>query len=231
MKRSIVFIMAAIIGYSGMGCGRSNGSGKSGNAGAATDSGSSSSFDLSALTFKQQIQDVVKQAGLKMEDGNSSGWTLAGYKIFESTDPKMLEFDGAKLAGKAGDSVNKVLIHYALKDKTVKLIEIKVFSAAEIKALRDALDKKLGKALYPIDAYTTVFSDQIRYFERAWADPKSTTGYFFTDALNKQGKEEAGLAIVDYSDTMMSELVSQKAYTSSVELDVDAVLKLMKTKK
>lgn len=184
-------------------------------------------FDLSGVIFTNKIEQVITTAGLVLESGNSKAWTLAGYKIFESSDPKLLKFNGADLTGKSGDSVNKVLIHYAIADHTVKLIEIKVFSKLQIKALEDALDRKLGKAIYPNDAYTTVFSKYVNFYERTWIDPKTTTGYFYTDAVNKAGKEEGRLAIVNYSDKMMSELTRLKGYTSSVDSNVKLLTDMM----
>lgn len=183
-------------------------------------------FDLSAVKFTETIGRALKVSGLKPEDGKSKAFTLTKYRVFESTDPRILIFNGASLAGKNKDSVNRVIIHYSIKDSIVSMIELRVFSAPQIKALESALDHKLGKTFYPSDAYTTVFSDNVRFYNRIWIDPKNTVGHFYTNALNKQKEQEARLAILNYSDSMISEVAYLKGYSSStIESDVKNALK------
>lgn len=182
-------------------------------------------FDLSTIKFTETIGQALKGSGLKAQDGKSKAFTVTKYRVFESSDPRVLTFNGVSLAGKNKDSVNKVIIHYSIKDSIVSMIELRVFSAPQIKALETALDTKLGKASYPSDAYTTVFSNNVRFYNRIWADPKNTVGHFYTNALNKQKEEEARLAILNYSDSMISEVAYLKGYSSAtIESDVKNAL-------
>ncbi|WP_158799349.1 hypothetical protein [Pedobacter sp. L105] len=182
-------------------------------------------FDLSAIKFTETVGQALKGSGLTAQDGKSKAFTATKYRVFESTDPRILIFNGVLLAGKSNDSVNKVIIHYSVKDSAVSMIEIKVFSAEQIKTLENALDKKLGKAPYPSDAYTTVFSDNVRFYNRVWADAKTTVGHFYTNTLNKQKQQEARLAILNYSDSTISEVAYLKGYSSStIESDVKNAL-------
>ncbi|SHF30408.1 hypothetical protein [Pedobacter caeni] len=173
-------------------------------------------FDLSNITFKEKIADLIKPTGLKLKDDRAANLSFANYGVFESSDSSMLKFNGVNLAGKQGDSVNRAIIHYELSDSTIRLVELKVFSKPQIKALETALDQKLGKAPFPDDAYTTVFSPQVDYYRRVWVDPKTTIGHFFTNAVNKEQQEEARMAILNYSDELVSELARLKGYASSI---------------
>lgn len=186
-------------------------------------------FDLAHINFKETIGQALKGTSLPVKGGKTTNWTLAQYDIFESADPKVMKFNGVDLSGKLGDSVNRVIIHYSRKDSTISFVELKVFSEPQVKALAAALDKKLGKAPYPTDAYTTVFSENVQYFNRVWIDPKTTIGHFFTDAMSKEKHEEARLAILNYSNSQVSELAALKGYSSSINLDVREASKLLPT--
>lgn len=214
MKKSILLILVVIIGVS---CKNSK--------------PEHAAFDLSAISFKDSIQTVMKDknTGLKVPGGPSGLITLGGYKAYESADPRILTFDGINLAGSTKDSVNKVIFHYAVTDSLIGLIEVKLFSEPEVKALTGALDKKLGKAPFPEDAYTTVLSKDVRYYERTWVDPKTSVAHFLTVSLNEQDKQEARMAIVDYSNDEMCRLTSLKAYTPSVPFYVKKVIEEMQT--
>lgn len=186
-------------------------------------------FDLAHINFKETIGQALKGTSLPVKGGKTTSWTLAQYDIFESADPKVMKFNGVDLSGKLGDSVNRVIIHYSRKDSTISFVELKVFSEPQVKALAAALDQKLGKAPYPTDAYTTVFSENVQYFKRVWIDPKTTIGHFFTDAMSKEKHEEARLAILNYSNSQVSELAALKGYSSSINLDVREASKLLPT--
>lgn len=187
-------------------------------------------FDLANINGQVSIAQVMEQTGLKLENGKSGAMTLSGYKIFESNDPKILKFGDAELAGKGTDSVNKVLIHYSVKDNTIHLVELRLFSETQVKLLTAAMDQKLGKAPYPQDAYTTVFNKNIRYFERTWLDVEHSMAYFLTVSLNPQDKEEARLAMVNYTDKPMAQLTSLKNYTPDVGFMIEKVTAAMKQK-
>lgn len=188
-------------------------------------------FDLSNITFKEKISGFLKGTGLKLKDDRATNWTYTNYGVFESSDSSILKFNGVGLSGKQGDSINRVIVHYERRDSTIRLIELKVFSQREIKALETALDTKLGKAPFPDDAYTTVFSPQVNYYRRVWVDPKNTIGHFFTNALNEAHQEEARLAILNYSDETASELARLKGYATSIgSYARDATKILLKTK-
>eukprot|EP01133_Synstelium_polycarpum_P004750 gene4750-5537_t len=187
-------------------------------------------FDLANINGQVSITQVMEQTGLKLENGKSGAMTLSGYKIFESSDPKILKFGDAELAGKGTDSVNKVLIHYSVKDNTIHLVELRLFSEGQVKLLTAAMDQKLGKAPYPQDAYTTVFNKNIRYFERTWLDVEHSMAYFLTVSLNPQDKEEARLAMVNYTDKPMAQLTSLKNYTPDVGFMIEKVTAAMEQK-
>jgi hypothetical protein len=188
-------------------------------------------FDLSSITFKEKINVFLKGAGLKLKDDRATNWTYTNYGVFESSDAGILKFNGVNLSGKQGDSINRVIVHYERRDSTIRLIELKVFSQPEIKALEKSLDKKLGKAPFPDDAYTTVLSPRVNYYRRVWVDPKNTIGHFFTNGLNEQHQEEARLAILNYSDETASELARLKGYAASIESYArDATKILLKTR-
>lgn len=185
-------------------------------------------FDLNTLNFKEKIGQVLKPAGLAAKADKPTGWSLAQFAIFESSDPKVMKFNGVDLSGKAGDSVNRVLIHYSIADSTIKLVELKIFSAPQAKALAAALDQKLGKSVYPTDTYTAVLGKNNPTIRRVWIDPKTTIGHFFTAVFNKAQQEEAKLAILDYSDDQVAQLASLKGYSTSVTLAVHETTKQLK---
>lgn len=222
MKRSVLFILIVSLAYS---C-------KPAKSSVSSDQPKPKpGFDLANITFKEPIRQVMKETGLNLKDGKSSIFTWLGrYKAFESADPRILRFNGVNLSGKDSDSLNKVFIHYSVKDSTIGLIELNLIAEPQVKALTKALDQKLGKAVFPDDAYTTVFSKNIRYYERTWVDPKNTIAHFLTVSINRQGHLEARMAILNYSNTEMNELTSLKNYTPNVAFYVSKVTAVMKEK-
>lgn len=226
MKRSILFILIATMVYS---C--KNPKSSAVVAADKKEANSIHGFDLSDITFKESINQVMKETGLKLEDGKSPLFTLVGrYKAFESANSVILKFNGVDLTGKTRDSVNKVIFHYSVKDSTIGLIELKLFTEPQVMALTKALDEKLGKAPFPADAYTRVFSKNIRYYERTWVDPKTTIAHFLTVSMNEQDHQEARMAVLNYSNKEMSELTSLKSYTPNVQFFVDKVNAVLKDK-
>lgn len=188
-------------------------------------------FDLSTLTLKENINDIMKQTGLQLANGKSNTFKAYGYGVFESSDPKILRYNGSTLAGKDHDSLNRVIIHYSSKDSIIGLVEINLFTASEIKALNAGLEKKLGKAVYPSDAYDyKPFSKNMQFRDYVWVDTIATVGHFMMHSMVLPPHEAGNLAIVNYSNILLAELTGLKGYTSSVPADILGAKRNMKRK-
>lgn len=189
-------------------------------------------FDLSKITFKESINTIMKETELKLSDGKkTSTLKTMTYSVFETTDPKILRYNGIALNGQDQDSINRVIIHYSEKDSIISLIEVNLFSVPQINALNDALEKTLGKAPYPNYAYPPKpFSKNMQYRDYVWVDSIKNIGHFMIHSVVSPPHETGNLAILDYTNPYMAQLTGIKGYTSSVKLDVIGALSNMKKK-
>lgn len=118
-------------------------------------------FDLSTISFKETVEDLLKKEGLTVSDSKPVQSTLAGYKPFLSTSPKLLVFDGQALSGKAGANENSLVLHYALKGNVVDSYEAMIYTQNEASALEKALNQKFGKSVFLKDSGLDTLSKRL----------------------------------------------------------------------
>lgn len=103
-------------------------------------------FDLSKLSLKEKLTDLMTAQNIKLEKNAPSEQTLFGLEVFKTGDPKILRFGGQDLSG-SGKSKNEVLFHYNPKDNKLAFYEVKLYSKKQIDALINELNKG-GKPVF-----------------------------------------------------------------------------------
>ncbi|MCJ7932860.1 MAG: hypothetical protein MUW56_04320 [Chryseobacterium sp.] len=100
----------------------------------------SGSFDSASLTVGQNINDILKSAGVTVKDTVlTDEVTLIGNERMAFSSGKLLQYNGISLAGKNNKNTNKVLLHYGKVDQ-------------EIGPLAHEKNDELG--MYQIDIYS-----------------------------------------------------------------------------
>jgi len=180
-------------------------------------------FDLSSLTMKEKIGVVLKANGLTLEKGKSSDLKAYGYESFTSTDPKLLKYAGADLSGSNKDSVNKTIIYYSLKDSVIGMVEVNLFTPEKISLLNSGLEKTLGKAPYPDDAYPAKpFSKNIQFRNYVWADTVLQKSTFMMHMKNDTEGETGRLMFLRYPD--MLQLAGVRGYSVSIGSEIEEAI-------
>ncbi|WP_312993091.1 hypothetical protein [Chryseobacterium flavum] len=119
-----------------------------------------SPFNLASLTVGQNINDILKAAGITAKDTvHSDEVTLIGNERLAFSSEKLLHFNGINLAGKHYKNTNKVLLHYGKVDQEIGplahekedelgMYQLDIYTEPEQKALYKSLSENLNTPVF-----------------------------------------------------------------------------------
>ncbi len=150
-------------------------------------------FDLSKITFKENINQLISLNNASLKDGITEAKTIFGYERFESTDKTFLNFEGVKLNGALVDKKNKVVLHYSEKDSLLKMYDAEIYTTKECSALIKLLEQKLGQSYLEENMKGFTDAEAITYdstiYKRVWQDESNDISYLlqhsYEDIKNK----------------------------------------------
>ncbi|NIF04428.1 hypothetical protein F3J23_03145 [Chryseobacterium sp. Tr-659] len=117
-------------------------------------------FNLASLKVGQNINDVLKSAGVTAKDAvRTDEVTLIGNERLAFSSNRLLHFNGIDLEGKNNKNTNKVLLHYGRVDQEIGplanekedelgMYQIDIYTEQERNALTDNLNKTLQKPTF-----------------------------------------------------------------------------------
>jgi hypothetical protein len=138
-------------------------------------------FDLSKITFKENINLLISINNVSLTAGISEAKTIFGYERFESSARNFLNFEGVQLDGIFNNKKNKVVLHYSEIDSVLKMYEIEIYTKKECSDLVNLLEQKLGKSYLEenmqgyTDAEGSTYDNTI--YKRVWQDKESDISY------------------------------------------------------
>jgi hypothetical protein len=145
-------------------------------------------FDLSKITFKENINQLIGLNNASLKDGITEAKTIFGYERFESTDKTFLNFEGVKLDGALVNKKNKVVLHYSEKDSLLKMYDVEIYTAKECSALVKLLEQKLGESY--LEENMKGFTDlegrpyDSTIYNRVWQDKLNDVSYLLRHSYN-----------------------------------------------